>query len=157
MFAILLVFIILVIGVIWVCQVGLLEVFYRNTKFSELENAADKIESTIMSSGDVESVVYNCTEDCFSSIVVFEIRSGKAYAAIEAIRPGNSIMPFFSKKDMQDLYDRAMERGGDYIATARHSMGDPRGGIAVEFSEYRQAYFSFSDYHASSAHHVLVT
>ena len=97
MFAILLVFIVAVIAIIWIFQVGMLEDFYRNAKFKELHNTADKIEDAVNNSLDTESVVYKATQEYYSSIIVFEVKDRVAHPIIEAIQPANSIMPYFSK------------------------------------------------------------
>ena len=100
MFAILLVFIVAVIAIIWIFQVGMLEDFYRNAKFKELHNTADKIEDAVNNSLDTESVVYKATQEYYSSIIVFEVKDRVAHPIIEAIQPANSIMPYFSKRAM---------------------------------------------------------
>ena len=156
MFAILLIFIVAVIGIIWFFQVGMLEVFYRNTKFKELENTADKIEEAVVNSLDVESVVYQSTEEYYSSVIVFEVIDRIAEPIVEAIQPANSIMPYFSKSDIQGLYDRANENGGAYVANVWHNMGEKSGKLEIEFLEYKGMYFPFSDYSSQSALDVRI-
>ena len=78
MFAILIVFLLAVIGVIWFFQVMMLEVFYRNAKFGELDNTADLVVNQASNIEEMEDIVYDSAEDHFSSIIVFEISNEKA-------------------------------------------------------------------------------
>ena len=68
MFAILLVFIVAVISVIWFFQVFMLDVFYRIAKFNELKYTAEKIELTSYDVGAMEETVYDCAKEYDSSI-----------------------------------------------------------------------------------------
>ena len=151
MFAIVLAFIVVVISIIWFFQVGMLEDFYRNAKFRELHNTADKIEDALINSRDMEDIVYESTEEYYSSIIVFEVKDRVATPIVEAIQPTNSIMHYFSKIDLQKLYDSARERNGNYVASVSHNLNNNNGRVKIEFSEYNGSYFSFSDYSTKSA------
>ena len=154
MFAILLAFIVVVIGVVWFFQVMMLDVFYRSTKFGELEHTANLI-SEIEDKNDIETVVYSCADKYYSSVIVFEVDNGTARAVIEAGRPNSSIMSFFSKRDLQLLYDRASDRGGTYIATVSHGSVEANDFI-VEFDEYKASRKFFSDFSTHSAVDVRI-
>ena len=138
MFAILLVFLLAVISVIWFFQVMMLDVFYRNAKFGELDNTADLVINHTSNIEEMENIVYDSAEDYFSSIIVFEINNQKASPVIETGQPANRILPFFSRKDMQTLYENAYNNGGCYIATVTHPYqdGDFKTGSDMEFEEY---------------------
>ena len=155
MFAILLVFIVVVIAVIWFFQVGMLEVFYRYAKLNELETTADRIEHSIGDTEELEGVVYNSAEEYYSSIIIFGVRNGVAYPVLEAVHPTSSVMTFFSKKDMQKLYDMASENGGRYVGTVSHNVKDDRG-FRVEFFEYDRSDFWVMDYNSRSAVNVRI-
>lgn len=120
MFAILIVFLLAVIAVIWFFQVMMLDVFYRNAKFGELDNTADMLVEQAESTEDMENIVYDSAEDYFSSIIIFEISEAKAIPVIETGVPANSILPFFSRKDIQNLYEKAYNNEGSYIATVTY-------------------------------------
>ena len=158
MFAILLVFIVAVIAVIWFFQVFMLDVFYRVTKFNELKYTADKIalvsDETVM----MEETAYDCAKEYDSSIIVFRIVDGTASPIIEAGQPTNSILPFFSKKDMQLLYDYANANGGSYVATVSHEFvgSNHYGNITIEFEEYEESKIHFSNFRNKSAVNVRI-
>ena len=154
MFAILLAFLVVIISVVWFFQVMMLDVFYRNAKFGELENTADLI-SEIDDKSELENLVYSCADKYYSSIIVFEIKNGTARAIIEAGRPTSSIMSFFSKRDLQLLYDRASDRGGAYIATVSHGSVETNN-FVIEFDEYKSSRKFFSDFDAHSAVDVRI-
>ena len=59
MFAILIVFLLAVIAVIWFFQVMMLDVFYRNAKFGELDNTANMVVEQAQSTADMENIVYD--------------------------------------------------------------------------------------------------
>ena len=143
MFAILLVFLLAVIAVIWFFQVMMLDVFYRNAKFGELDNTADLVAQQAQSIEDMENIVYDSAESNFSSIIVFEINEAKASPVIETGQPANSILPFLSKKDMQTLFERAYKNGGSYIATITHPYQDGELDVEMNFEEYtgKSTYF----------------
>lgn len=118
MFAILLAFTLAVVAVIWTFQVVLLNLFYQNTKFAELELTAAKLTISAHDEGMLESTAYECAESYYSYIVIYKIEGGVARTMFEAGSRANSIMSFFSKYDLQMLYDQAILNGGEYVATA---------------------------------------
>ena len=158
MFAILLVFIVAVISVIWFFQVFMLDVFYRIAKFNELKYTAEKIELTSYDVAAMEETVYDCAKEYDSSIIVFRVLDGTATPIIEAGQPTNSILPFFSKKDMQKLYDLASSNGGAYVATVSHEFvgSNHHGNITIEFEQYEESKIHFSNFRNRSAVNVRI-
>lgn len=158
MFAILLVFIIAVIVVIWFFQVFMLDVFYRIAKFNELKYTAEKIELTSNDVSVMEETVYDCAKEYDSSIIVFRVVDDTASPIIEAGQPTNSILPFFSKKDMQQLYESALDNGGSYVATVSHEFvgSNNHGNIVIEFEEYEESRIHFSNFSNKSAVNVKI-
>ena len=153
MFAILLIFLVAVIGVIWFFQVFMLDAFYRNAKFDELDSTATTIIKKAEEGNDFETDVYECAEKYYSSITVFEIKDGIARPIFEAGQPANSIMPFFSKRDMLMLYEYAFDNNGSYTATVSHASvdGSTFGDVTMHFDEYDGRYFVFDDVSTLSA------
>ncbi len=127
MFSILLVFIIAVITVVWIFQVALLKVFFQHTKFSELNISADKMVMAADDEDKLESVVYDCAEEYFSSVVVFRVEKDVATPIIKAGNKLNTIMPFFSKEDMQRFYEKADTNGGEYITAVAYATLEESG------------------------------
>ncbi len=143
MFAILLAFIVAIISVIWIFQVALLNVFYQNTKFTELALSAEKISAVADDIDHLENIADDCAEKYFSYIVVFKIEDGVARATFEAGNKAGSLMSFFSKSDMQQLYERAFDNGGDYVAAVSRKLVMNESGAreTFEFEEYKGAIF----------------
>jgi len=142
MFAILLIFIVAVVMVIWTFQVALLNIFYQNTKFSELKLTAEKLQSEAHDEEALEKTAYACAEEYYSYIVIFRIENGVARAMFDAGNSADSMMSFFSKSDLQMLYDKAEENGGKYVATAfRHPYGSEATKDILHFEEYSNASF----------------
>lgn len=117
MFAILIVFIFVVIGVIWLFQVKLLYVFYKDAKFSELESTAQAIMACTDDETALENVVLGSANEYSSAILVFKIEDNVAIGIMDAGVVTDSLMPFISKKDLQMLYDSAVQNYGKYVAT----------------------------------------
>lgn len=137
LFAILLIFIIVSIFVVWFFQVKMLYTFYRTTKFSELEISSDKIVGAADDEALLETTIYDCAEENYSSIFLFKIEKNIATPSITAIGSAGGSTPFFSKNDLQELYDNAMARGGKYIATATHKIDPPDSDTQLEnINEY---------------------
>ena len=155
MFAILLVFLVVIIGVVWFFQVLMLDVFYRNTKFNELEQTVELI-SMADSKDEMESVAYRCAVEYDSSIVIFDIVDGTAHVVVEAGRPTNSIISFFSKRDLQNLYDTASQNGGSYVATVSHDAASNAGKLTLRFEEYSPSLKFFTDFSRHSAVNVKI-
>jgi len=139
MFAILLVFIVAVVLVVWLFQVGLLNYFYRNTKFSELELTAEKMSSVAYDEDKLESVASECAEDYYSFIVIYKVENGVAKPMFETGNRAGSVMTFFSKGDLQKLYENtANSKDLCFSAVAFRDDADMRYFV---FEEYNRAYF----------------
>lgn len=137
MFAILLIFITIVVVVIWTFQVALLNMFYQNTKFSELELTAEKLVAAAEDEELLERTAYECAEEYYSYIVIFKINDGIARAVLEAGNRADSMMSLFSKSDLQMLYDTAVNNDGEYVATAfRPTYGSEESIDLIKFEEY---------------------
>ncbi len=155
MFAILLVFLVVIIGVVWFFQVLMLDVFYRNTKFNELEQTLELI-GMADDEEEMESVAYQCAVEYDSSVVVFDVVDGTAHAIIEAGSPTNNIMSFFSKRDLQYLYDMATQNGGSYVATVSHASSSNSNNLTLRFEEYTSSLEFFTDFSRHSAVDVKI-
>ncbi|MBQ7383398.1 MAG: HAMP domain-containing histidine kinase, partial [Clostridia bacterium] len=124
MFAILAVFIAVVLVVIWFFQVRMLNYFYLTTKFSELENSISKIEGAMDSDGDtLRKTVFECAVENYSSICVLKIKDGGASVVVDAEGPVDALMPIMSDEDMLKLCNLAYSNGGTYIATVSGGGG----------------------------------
>ncbi len=118
MFAILAIFITVVLLVIWLFQVRLLNYFYLRTKFSELEDSVETIESKLGADDyELQNTVFRCAIENYSSIYVLEVKEQNAKMLFEAVGAADTLMPIISDKDIINLCNLAYEHNGKYIAT----------------------------------------
>ena len=115
MFAILVLFIVFVAFFIWFFQVRMLNYFYQETKFRELENTSDAISGVLDDTDKLKDTVGEYAEDFFLDIWVFEIREDTALPIINVNGSGSTMQPFLVRR-FPALYDKAIENGGTYIA-----------------------------------------
>ncbi len=123
MFAILAIFIAVVLFVIWLFQVKLLNYFYLETKFSEFETSINKIEASLGEEDKLNETVLYCSLEYYSAIYVFEVDGDTANILVRSNGPVDSIMPLISEKDMSALCVLAYENGGSYVATVSAERG----------------------------------
>lgn len=116
MYAIIAVFIICVLVSIWFFQVGMLSVFYQNTKFFELEESADELYAALEADLNVDSVAAELSDDYSLDICVFRINGGDAEWISKRISTGVGALPMLTQK-IEAVYSRAIENGGRYMAT----------------------------------------
>ena len=124
MFAILAMFIVVVLVVIWFFQVKMLNYFYLTTKFSEFETSIDKIESALGEDRNhLQNTVFECSLDYYSSIYVLQIEEDRAKILVKSNGPVDNLMPLISSKDLTELCNLAYENGGSYMATVSSEHG----------------------------------
>lgn len=125
MFAILAVFIAVVLIVIWFFQVKQLNYFYLKTKFNEFETSIDRIEEVLEDEDKLNKTVFECSLENYSAIYVFKIEDGTARILVKSNGPIDNLMPLISAKELSTLCSLAYENGGSYMATV--SSGDGLG------------------------------
>lgn len=116
MYAIIAVFIICVLVSIWFFQVGMLSIFFQNTKFFELDDCANKIYETIEADGDVQKIAATLADDYSLDVCVLRINGGHAEWLSKNVNTGAAAIPMLTQK-IEVMYSRAVENGGKYIAT----------------------------------------
>lgn len=155
MFAILLAFIVAVVSVIWIFQVALLNYFYQNTKFSELELTAERMSAVVNDEGAFEDTAYECAKEYFSFIAIFKIKNGVARQLLNAGDKTSSLMSFFSRDDFQELYERTLEGEGSFAAMVR--VGDTDQGGFV-FDQYTKTHLTaFSSKYVSAVNTRIIS
>ena len=116
MYAILILFVGLIIGVVWFFQVQMMNGFYQVTRFHELELSATKISAELGHSNRLEAVSSDCASEYYSDIWVYRVDSN-GNAALIAEQQGSSEenLPFL-KESLSALYQKALENDGSYVA-----------------------------------------
>jgi len=116
MYAILILFIGLIIGVIWFFQVQMMNYFYQVTRFNELELSTTKISAELGHSNRLEAVAADCASEYYSDIWVYRVDAeGNAVLVIEELASGEANLPFLVKS-FPALYQKAKENEGNYVA-----------------------------------------
>ncbi len=133
MFTIIAVFVVGVLISIWFVQVRMLNVFYQNAKFYELENSAEIISSSLDDEVDAKNTAMYYADEYSLDIWILTINeNNQGEWLIKANGSGNSYLPFLSHK-MEMLYSQAMNNGGVYIATV--PLDSFVGGFSLEILE----------------------
>ena len=116
MFAILVVFIVCVLVSIWFFQVQMLNFFYQNAKFYELEQSANAIVATLGDDKTAENSVEINSKEYYFDIWLLEIKGDRAEWIANGNKADTSFLPFLTHK-LEALYSQAVKNGGKYIAT----------------------------------------
>lgn len=111
-----LIFMMLMLLVLWVFQVMLLNVFYRNTKMNEMENVSEQIAGLLYEGDeDLSQAVYDYAAEYVICIRVFSVDpSNHAREISDADVSENCFLHHISGRTMAELYQKAVEKGGHY-------------------------------------------
>ncbi len=116
MFAIIVIFIVCVLVSIWFVQVGMLNVFYQNAKFYELEESAQAIALSLDDEVDAKNTALYYSEEYLFDIWILRVNGNKGEWVIRTNSSDTPFLPFVSHK-IETLYEQALNNGGRYIAT----------------------------------------
>ena len=116
MFCIIVVFIICVMVCIWVFQVGMLNFFFQNTKYYELEDSADTIIEAMADESEAKYKAEILSEKYTIDIWLLRINGEKGEWVIKENGSDTELLKFLPQK-FEALYSRAVDNGGKYIAT----------------------------------------
>ncbi len=134
MFAIIAIFLVGVLVSIWFVQVRMLNVFYQNAKFYELESAADVITASLDDELKAKNTAIYYAEEYYLDIWILRINeNNQGEWLIKANNSGNGYLPFSAKKIVDILYSQATKNEGTYIATVPQDSFV--GGITLEVLE----------------------
>lgn len=112
-----LIFIMLMLLVLWIFQVMLLNLFYRNTKMNEMEKIAQVIEQVLQNDEQeaLEQTVYDYAAEYLVCIRVFRVNpSNKAIEISDADVSENCFLHHISSATLTELYQKAVAEGGHY-------------------------------------------
>ena len=115
MFAILIIFIALMILVVLFFQVGMLHPFYQKTKLNEMKFTEGVLAPTLKDERGREETAYRCADSYHNAIWIFSVLEGSADTLVEVNGSGESAMQFFRYR-FPAIYDTAKQNGGSYIA-----------------------------------------
>ena len=115
MFFILMLFVAVIGLTIWVFQIQMLNFFYQNAKFDELNDISNTIISNLDNSDILEENVTEYGEKHYMDIWVFAVQGNSLREMARVNGSADVFMPFLTKR-MPVFYDKAMRNDGVYIA-----------------------------------------
>lgn len=132
MFAILICFVSLFAISLWVFQVQMLNLFYQNAKFDELENTAEMISELLGDDDIVETATDTYAKEYYNDIWVYRVESPDPQLNYPiAFSDGtNDGLGAFLEQNFEYLYGKAVDNGGVYIAM-------------VPMRNFKESYFEF--------------
>ncbi|MBO5938967.1 MAG: HAMP domain-containing histidine kinase [Clostridia bacterium] len=116
MYAILIVFVGLIIGVIWLFQVQMMSYFYQVTRFNELELSATKISAELGNSNRLESVTSECASEYYADIWVYQVNSDQSSVLLHSEKGSGEWNVPLMTQNFSELYEKVRTNGGRYVA-----------------------------------------
>lgn len=115
LFAYLAIFTFFILLVVWVMQIGLLNYFYSQSKYDELEMTDRQVAEAVLNNpGRLEEVVEDCATDYLLCIRVFRVEGTTARQLVSAEVSGDCLIHRISNRYLTYLYNEAVNRGGIY-------------------------------------------
>lgn len=115
LFAYLALFTAFILLVVWVMQIGLLNYFYSQSKYKELE-IADRVitEAVQRNPSELESTVQECATNYLLCIRVFRVDGPAAHQIVSAEASRDCLIHRISDRYLTYLYNEAIANGGLY-------------------------------------------
>ena len=115
LFAYLALFTAFILLVVWIMQIGLLNYFYSQSKYKEMDTADRLITQAVQSSpSELEQAVKDCATDYLLCIRVFRVDGPTAHQIVSAEVSGDCLIHRISDKYLTFLYNEAIAAGGLY-------------------------------------------
>lgn len=131
MFAILICFVSLFAMALWVLQIQMLNIFYQNAKFDEMEDTAQSISDLLGDDGLVAISADTYAKEYYNDIWVYRLNGVQDFSyPIAAYNGTNDALSPFLEEHFDELYKRAENNGGLYVAM-------------VPMRNFRESYFEF--------------
>ena len=116
LFAFLVAFVIFMLSVVWVFQILLLDHFYKDIKYKELESISGVI-SDYLGSDEIDEAVYSCAVDYSTCIRVFRQIDNVAVEVASADVAADCLIHGISQTELNDFYSKTVDKGELYAAT----------------------------------------
>ena len=115
LFAYLALFTAFILAVVWIMQIGLLNYFYSQSKYQELDTADRVITEAVQTSpAELERTVEECATAYLLCIRVFRVDGPTAHQIVSAEVSGDCLIHRISDKYLTFLYNEAIANGGLY-------------------------------------------
>lgn len=133
LFAFLALFTLFNLVVVWTLQIGLLNYFYRQTKYQELDLTDRTFVETLRNNPEqLEPVVNNYSTEYVICSRIFRVEDDRVYPVVSVDVSGDCLVHHISDKFLTYLYNKASENGGVYTHQVRLS-DTVNGGFADDF------------------------
>ena len=116
LFALLFSFVLLMLGVIWLFQIRMLDYFYKQTKYRELE-AISEVLAEYVGSDSLDEATYSCAVDYSTCIRIFRQNNQIAVEVANADVSMECLIHGISQNLLNEYYQKAKANGGVYAAT----------------------------------------
>ena len=125
MFALLMLFLVLAVFVIWVFQIQMLSNFYQRTKFNELNFSGTAISAQLGDNNATVKTAETYAEEYHVDIWVYSIEGELAHQIAEAKgADGNDIR--YLDQHFRSMYEKALINGGTYTAVVPTDVFEQR-------------------------------
>ena len=115
LFAYLALFTFFILLVVWIMQIGLLNYFYSQSKYDELDMTDRLVTDAVLNNpGRLEEVVEECATDYLLCIRVFRVEDTTARQIVSAEVSGDCLIHRISSYYLTYLYNQAIGNGGVY-------------------------------------------
>ena len=115
LFAYLALFTFFILCVVWIMQIGLLNYFYSQSKYDELDVTDRQVtEALLTNPGRLEEVVEDCATDYLLCIRIFRVEGTTARQLVSAEVSGDCVIHRISNHYLTYLYNEAVNNGGVY-------------------------------------------
>lgn len=116
LFAFLMAFVLLMLGLIWLFQVRLLDFFYKKTKYKELETISSIVENYVGTDA-MGDAAYSCAVDYSTCIRIFRNSGRIAVEVASADVAAECLIHDIPQTVLNDYYQKAKENGGLFATT----------------------------------------
>ncbi len=130
MYAILIAFTGIALGLIWFFQVQTLTYFYQVNKFNELENISLLISGELKNDERLEDIAGEHSAEFYEDIWICTVSDGRPQIELYA-RASTEPINEAIVRNLSGLYERAHTNGGNYIALATHGPHNSRGELKI--------------------------
>ncbi len=116
LFAFLMAFVAFVLAVVWFFQILMLDHFYKDAKYDELEGIS-RVICDYLGTENIDEAVYSCAVDYSTCIRVFRKTENVAVEVASADVAADCLIHDISQAELNSYYRKAEENGGLYAAT----------------------------------------
>lgn len=112
------VFFLLVIALLWVCQVVFMNDFYRAVTVAHMKRDAGRIEAVLKNGGNADSAVYDASMGSAVCVSVYEINGGRGELVSKAHIKNGCRVHEWSTEILNDEYANTRNAGGRNLVEA---------------------------------------